>query len=727
MNNQNSYNMAKKVKKKFLTGGKIKGHMQSPNQVLAQNQLNWDKADKEAATNPWHVALDVAGPMIGQLAGMGSQYVNRGSQSFPIDPNGGATITRTEEAIDPNYNLDYMSNGNIFESIYDINSYGGYNGRTVTAATGGLFGAEVEAEGEEVVETPDGMTAELKGPSHENGGIDLTLPSGTKIYSKRIKGADGKSMAVRKKNRDRTLENLTKKLSKDPKNATLRKTVEQYTKASQMQDEQDLMIMEQARQEEEMKKNPKLKTKMATGGKLGDGGRLSKFDFLHVPAPARRVGWQPNFLNGTTQTHLYGSTDYEDISAAYPALAQNPFTNEFFTPLDAAQHSKEMGTDFIGSPLQARSYASGEWKGFYDSEGNPADTDISKINQFFKKSRDPFKKRSSFYKPIPEEDEIVEFEDEIPLDVAIVSNRKSTSPDVPNPNSLNVPLVSETKETYLGQNSNPVESPKKGLPLNLGDLGTALGMAGTGISTFAPYFNTMKNRAGDQVHENMFENYGEEGLAKFREVYGINQATLEQALVNNQRNTDTAMENNRLGARGLNTSRALDLAMIQQKQQADSAANMQYYQNEAQLKTQEASMIDAIDGQRIQGEAMARQLNDADRDAYYNARGLALANMGTGIQQFGKHLGTMHNNEVTNNILGSLYRNYRYDARRGTIEGVPESTVVDTVNSLSLKGASNEEIQTIIDKVFKTKEYTIDPRTGNIYNKEGKTIFELNK
>ena len=31
------------------------------------------------------------------------------------------------------------------------------------------------------------MVSQLKGPSHENGGIDLNIPQNSDIYSKRIK------------------------------------------------------------------------------------------------------------------------------------------------------------------------------------------------------------------------------------------------------------------------------------------------------------------------------------------------------------------------------------------------------------------------------------------------------------------------------------------------------------------------------------------------------------
>lgn len=624
--NNNQEDMGnKKIKKKYLTGGKVQGYMKSPNEVLAQNQLNYDKAEYEAATNPFHIGLDVAAPIIGNLAGKASGMYNQNIMdrgNFPIDPTGGVTISKTTEF--PTYDWDYIPNSDqgMYENIYDTRTN---IPKRHIAALGGLINQpqDIEAEGQEIVETPDGEVQKLRGPSHENGGIDLTVPSGTKIYSKRLKGIDGKTMNVRKENRDKVFDKLTKKLSKDPNNKVLKTSVAKFEKAAQIQDQLDIMGMEEARKEEEMKKFKTKKDKFKTGGVAGP----------KIGGPYRKP----------LELDPIAVTDF--LSGAIPEEGIMDYVRSTLTPID--------------------------------------------------------------------------------LQEAIIKPKPKVQIPVEEPITREIPMTSLT-ETYT--NNVNVEQPTQTnnkFGANKGDFGTALGLLGTGISTFAPYLNAMQNRAGDQVHKNLYENYGEEGLAKFREAYGINDLSLEMGLTENQRATETAMENNRLGARGINTSRALDLAAIQAQQQANNQAMQQYYGNEAQLKTQEASLIDAIDSAKIQGEGYARQMNDADRDAHYNARGVALSNMGTGIQQFGKHLGSMHNNDITNNILSSLYKNYKYDSKSGTIAGVPEETVINTVNNMQLKGYTGEQIQEITHKAFTTGEYIFDKNTGNIYDKGGKLIVKI--
>lgn len=90
--------------------------------------------------------------------------------------------------------------------------------RELTFMSGGTVpGVPVEVEGKEVAETPIGDLLQFNGPNHEQGGIDVKLPQGTEVYSKRIK-VDGVSMADRKKKRKKsemTLESLMEANSTD--------------------------------------------------------------------------------------------------------------------------------------------------------------------------------------------------------------------------------------------------------------------------------------------------------------------------------------------------------------------------------------------------------------------------------------------------------------------------------------------------------------------------------
>jgi len=59
------------------------------------------------------------------------------------------------------------------------------NGGVIKYPEGGNSNAEVEKS--EVMRSPDGSTTQVSGPSHENGGVPVSIPNGTQIYSDRLK------------------------------------------------------------------------------------------------------------------------------------------------------------------------------------------------------------------------------------------------------------------------------------------------------------------------------------------------------------------------------------------------------------------------------------------------------------------------------------------------------------------------------------------------------------
>jgi hypothetical protein len=86
-------------------------------------------------------------------------------------------------------------------------------------AFGGQTNSNIEAEGNEVVQTPQGQVANINGATHANGGVNLNLPNGSLIFSDRIGIKDNKgkfsSLADRKRIRENTLARLGKR-QRDP-------------------------------------------------------------------------------------------------------------------------------------------------------------------------------------------------------------------------------------------------------------------------------------------------------------------------------------------------------------------------------------------------------------------------------------------------------------------------------------------------------------------------------
>lgn len=154
----------KKKLNKYLTGSSIKNYIETPDEVLAQNQIDIAKAKYEAETDPMVVASEITSAILG---------------------------TAGKYALDNTNKLPMM-----------------------IAAFGGKVDNEViEVEGGEVTEEPDGTLKKYIGPNHESGGIKTIEPIGTDIYSKRLKIKD-KSLADRKLARERKLKKLRNKLNK---------------------------------------------------------------------------------------------------------------------------------------------------------------------------------------------------------------------------------------------------------------------------------------------------------------------------------------------------------------------------------------------------------------------------------------------------------------------------------------------------------------------------------
>ena len=102
----------------------------------------------------------------------------------------------------------------------------------------------VNAEGEEVVEVPGAEAVQLKGASHAQGGMDLQVPPGTVIYSDKVKGPDGRSMAERKLSRDRLLEKFSMALKDNKADAIHKATAVRGMETLVMQELTDIATMQ---------------------------------------------------------------------------------------------------------------------------------------------------------------------------------------------------------------------------------------------------------------------------------------------------------------------------------------------------------------------------------------------------------------------------------------------------------------------------------------------------
>jgi len=215
---ENMKTKKKRTLKKMAMGsgntGVIKGYMPDPSELFAQNDIDIAKAQEEAASNPLTIGLKTLGGIIAsQGSGLLTPKGMSSNEEF-VKESGGSTDNAIEMG----------------DSMYAAMGTGPEG-----------TGVEIEAEGGEVVETPDGQQTELDGASHENGGIPLEVPGGTLIFSDQLE-MGGQTMAERKKAREKRLSKAQKSLDRDPSDKISRETFKKVEADNQMEEQADLKV-----------------------------------------------------------------------------------------------------------------------------------------------------------------------------------------------------------------------------------------------------------------------------------------------------------------------------------------------------------------------------------------------------------------------------------------------------------------------------------------------------
>lgn len=221
--------------------------------------------------------------------------------------------------------LQDQQDGTEEDQSTDDNTEYANGGQLMKYSVGGQI--PIEVEGGEVVQTPDGTTSKVHGKSHENGGVNVAVPDGTKIYSDRLT-VDGKTMQERKLRRERSLSKLDKLLKNNPTDPILKNTVARTMETTKAEESQDMQLQQAASQI-----LPEPKRKMGMGGKVKYAAGGYTGDPL-LDTPVSLIDYNPDFNIGIdTRTS--------------PNTNTTPYNRAMKTPV--TPYTGQMGVgDYIG-------------------------------------------------------------------------------------------------------------------------------------------------------------------------------------------------------------------------------------------------------------------------------------------------------------------------------------------------------------------------------------------
>lgn len=180
------------------------------------------------------------------------------------------------------------------------------------------------------------------------------------------------------------------------------------------------------------------------------------------------------------------------------------------------------------------------------------------------------------------------------------------------------------------------------LPFTIGDV---VGMVGQGISTFAPYMNTLKNRSTDRVHKNFMQGVGDEALKTYEDAVVSLKQNRDKALQDLELMRNTMAKRARNSARGINTSRALELFSQQELNKKQNEINMAYANQVMEVMLGKAGMQLQTDQMQRAGAQTADMMNRRDQDIFNQNLGRDKANIGYGLQNIGKSLNEIYGNK----------------------------------------------------------------------------------
>lgn len=448
----------------------------------------------------------------------------------------------------------------------------------------------VVAEGGEVVQEPGQTATKLKGPSHAKGGIDIDVPSGTVIFSKKLKGPDGRSMADRKLSRDKQLKKVQEALKDNKADTMHKKTAERSMQTLLMEELTDInTMMEAFSKSQQGGKRVKAET-----GYVVDPNPDSMF-YGQSPAKNRRVmkgyKWDQPFDPYYFQKQVFPND---------PSQWDNVVGPKTFAAMNSPEGKTALGN------LQTE-YTALNTPGEVGPNGIPA-APSNFLNQAAQNQA-----------PIQENPISVNMEGAqiTPTTPGTYFPAEASGYDVfsPEPDPMAGLTYDPTATEATAEQVDPTNT--------AGDIASIAGPVGKTLTTIF-------NRLGDKPTPNYYQNYGSQAIqANAQSIKGTNEARdiemqRNNALVN-------ALRLNR-GGRSINTNNAYNVGVLTEAGRNANRISATYNRLLSDLMEKRGMLTSQQDRAIAEGKKYADTTDNQNRDAFATNLNKNIGDIATGIQ-----------------------------------------------------------------------------------------------
>jgi hypothetical protein len=653
-------------RKKYANGTSNVGsnYIVSPAEALNDYNIQMAKVEAKAMSNPWI-------PIVAAVGGAAQSFISKGIN---------ANIKKPGSSDD----IDASTAGDFVETAMGNNNVQN----------------NVEVEGGEMYETPQGQVGEFEGPAHEQGGIPLEVgedvQEGTKVYSDRLK-VGNKTLAERKATRERQTANLEKIASQALVDQAVKNAAKRKMMAIEKEEMADLDFQEKVNNMQAMADT--MVAAFGTGmAGLQDNpiGDSMRYGYGSGSEGVMKYG-NGGIIDPTTErafdSWYYASALDGSLNKKYPNYKEGDFTIN--NPALRKDFQTFLFKDKAGTKDANNNYTI---DGDFGKTTNALAKDYANLSKHFREVETP-----NNYDMYPgwllDKEKAKRGELEYPP-VMGAGTEMSLEPGTENAGldwktMTGVPdIVTSGKEGLIGgaiegdteaafdaaedaafYTRGQVGTPKAkkqsktgkfmGSIPGVGDLtkmfGNYLGMT-AGIKTAG------EQRASDVTKTNVYKNAGQESqrlLDNAKQGIEVNKA---QAIVRATSTSRGGKKGGRNSARGVNQMRGMDWLYDTALNTATSDIIAKAAEQMSAIDIQKSGVAMNADQLKGQGEWQATMANDADKDAYYTALGLGRKDFATGLQQTGADLNDMKQNKVVNNLLSQYGQWFKANAD-GTISG----------------------------------------------------------